>query len=147
LYDHKIQLEADNNLGFHPLYKQTAAELLATKQYLIENLGKGFINHSQALFASLILFVKKANSSLRFCIDYQKLNAITRKDQYPLPLIDETLARLSKAKIFTKLDIRQVFHQIQMDPALEDLTTFWTCYGTYKCKVLPFGLTNGLAIY
>jgi hypothetical protein len=70
LYDHKIQLEADNNLGFHPLYKQTAAELLATKQYLIENLGKGFIDHSQAPFASSILFVKKANGSLRFCIDY-----------------------------------------------------------------------------
>jgi hypothetical protein len=79
-YNHKIQLEADCNLGFHPLYKQTAAELLATKQYIIENLGKGFIDHSQAPFASLILFVKKANSSLRFCIDYKKLNAITCKD-------------------------------------------------------------------
>ena len=46
LYDHKIQLEADHSLGFHLLYKQTAKELLATKQYLIENLGKGFINTS-----------------------------------------------------------------------------------------------------
>ena len=106
LYNYKIQLEADNHLGFYPLYKQSAKELLATKQYIVENLGKGFINHSQAPFASPILFVKKANSGLRFCIDYWKLNAITRKDQYPLPLIDETLACLSKAKIFTKLDIR-----------------------------------------
>jgi hypothetical protein len=55
-YDHKIQLVADHNLGFHPLYKQNAAELLATKQYLIENLGKGFIDQSQAPFASPILF-------------------------------------------------------------------------------------------
>ena len=53
-----------------------------------------------------MLFVKKPNGGLRFYIDFHKLNAITRKDRYPLPLIDETLARLTKAKIFTKLDIR-----------------------------------------
>ena len=70
LYDYKIQLEADHSLGFYLLYKQTAKKLLATKQYLIENLSKGFINTSQALFASPILFVKKPNSSLRFCINY-----------------------------------------------------------------------------
>jgi hypothetical protein len=77
LYNYKIQLEANYNLGFHLLYKQTAKELLATKQYLLENLGKGFIKHSQALFASPILFVKKPNSRLRFCINYRKLNAVT----------------------------------------------------------------------
>src|SRR5208282_4967836 len=146
-YDYKIQLEADHSLGFHPLYKQTAEELLATKQYLVENLGKGFLETSQAPFASPILFVKKPNGGLRFCIDYRKLNAVTRKDQYPIPLIDETLARLSRAKIFTKLDIRQAFHRIRIDPASEDLTTFRTRYGSYKCKVLPFGLTNGPATY
>jgi hypothetical protein len=52
-----------------------------------------------------MLFVKKPSGGLRFYIDYQKLNALTRKDRYPLPLIDETLARISSAKIFTKLDI------------------------------------------
>ena len=70
LYNYKIQLEADNHLGFYPLYKQSAEELLATKQYIVENLRKGFINHSQALFASPILFVKKANGGLCFCINY-----------------------------------------------------------------------------
>jgi hypothetical protein len=146
-YDHKIQLEANNSLGYSPLYRQSTDELKATRQYLIDNLGKGFIEPGQAPFASPILFVKKANGSLRFCIDYRKLNAITRKDRYPLPLIDETLARLSRAKIFTKLDIRQAFHRIRIDPASEDLTTFRTRYGSYKCKVLPFGLTNGPATY
>jgi len=70
LYNYKIQLEADNNLSFHLLFKQFLEELLATKQYIVENLKKRFINYSQALFASLILFVKKANSSLRFYIDF-----------------------------------------------------------------------------
>jgi len=110
-------------------------------------LDKGFIVPSNSPFASPVLFVAKPNGSLRFCIDFRKLNSITKKDQHPLPLIDETLARLSKAKLFTKLDIRQAFHRIRMDPASEELTTFRTRYGTYKCKVLPFGLTNGPATY
>ena len=149
IYDHKIQLEkeVEGNLGYSPLYKMTTAELEATKKYLLENLDKGFIAPSQAPFAAPVLFVRKANGSLRFCIDYRKLNQITRKDRYPLPLIDETLARISRAKIFTKLDIRQAFHRIRMDPDSEELTTFRTRYGSYKCKVLPFGLTNGPATY
>ena len=72
---------------------------------------------------------------------------MTHKDHYLLPLLDEILAWMSKAKVFTKLDIFQAFHQIRIDPGSEDFTTFWTCYGTYKCKVLPFRLTNGPATY
>ena len=75
------------------------------RDYLYDNLEKGFIIKSKAPFASPVLFVCKSNGSLRFYVDYHKLNALTKKNQYPLLLIDETLARLSKAKIFTKLDI------------------------------------------
>jgi len=125
----------------------STTELQAVKEYLLDNLSKGFIAPSQAPFASPVLFVKKPNGSLRFCINYRKLNAITRKDQYLLPLIDETLARISRAKIFTKLNIRQAFYRIRIDPALEDLTTFRTRYGSFKYKVLPFGLTNRPATF
>jgi hypothetical protein len=146
-YNHKIELEADHTLGHGPLYSQSIEELEVLKKYLLENLDKGFIEPSQAPFSSPVLFVKKPNGGLQFCIDFRKLNAITRKDRYPLPLIDETLARLTRAKIFTKLDIRQAFHRIRMAKGSEDLTTFQTRYGSYKCKVLPFGLTNGPATY
>jgi hypothetical protein len=104
--DYKIELTSENTLGHSLLYRQTTEELLAIKEYLVENLDKGFIVPSLAPFASLILFVKKPNRLLRFCVDYRKLNQLTKKDQQPLPLIDETLARISEAKIFTKLDIR-----------------------------------------
>jgi hypothetical protein len=80
--------------------------------------------------------VKKANSSLRFCVDFCRLNNLTCKDRYPLPLIDKTLARLAKAKVYTKLDICQAFYKIRIDPNLKELTTFRTRYGSYKCKVL-----------
>jgi hypothetical protein len=67
-------------------------ELEVVKKYLVENLDKGFIEPSQALFAASVFFVKKPDGSLRFCIDYRKLNLLTKKDRYPLPLINETLA-------------------------------------------------------
>jgi transposase InsO family protein/predicted aspartyl protease len=146
-YDHQIHLDKPNDLSYSPLYKMTAEELEEVKRYLLENLAKGFIEPSQSPYAAPILFVKKSDGRLRFCIDFRKLNELTRKDQYPLPLIDELLARISQAKIFTKLDIRQAFHRIRMHPDSEELTSFRTRYGTYKCKVLPFGLTNGPATY
>jgi len=73
---------------------------------------------------------------LQFCVDFYRLNNLTCKDRYPLPLIDETLARLAKAKVYIKLDIRQAFYRIQIDPDLEELTTFYTRYKSYKYKVL-----------
>jgi predicted oxidoreductase len=72
---------------------------------------------------------------------------MTRKDHYPLLLLNETLAQINRAKIFTKFDIHQAFHQIRMDPGLENLIIFQTRYRMYKCKVLPFKLMNGPATY
>jgi transposase InsO family protein len=148
-YDLKIELQgqATDYLRYSPLYKHTAEELEAAKQYIQDNLHKGFIAPSGAPFASPILFSRKHDGGLRFCVDYRKLNAITKKNQYPLPLIDETLERLSRAKFFTKLDIRQAFHKIRIHPDSEDLTTFRTRYGSYKYRVVPFGLTNGPATF
>ncbi len=83
----------------------TYKELLVVKEYLLDNLDKGFIEPSQAPFTAPVLFIRKPDRSLRFCIDYCKLNALTYKDHYLLPLINKTLARILQAKVFTKLDI------------------------------------------
>ena len=99
-------MDDSKDLGFSHLNKHSLEELTAMRNYLTDSLAKGFIVSSRAPFASLVLFVCKGDGSLRFCIDYCKLNALTKKNQYPLPLIDETLTRLARAKIFTKLDIR-----------------------------------------
>jgi len=103
--DYKIELTDDKHLGFSYLNKHSLEELTAMQEYLTDNLSKSFIVNSKVLFASPILFVCKANGSLQFCINYCKLNVITKKSRYLLPLIDETLAHLAKAKIFTKLNI------------------------------------------
>ncbi|EED18927.1 retrotransposon polyprotein, putative [Talaromyces stipitatus ATCC 10500] len=147
LYDHKIELTEEKQLGYSPIYRMSLEELEAAREYILENLHKGFIVPSNAPFASPILMAKKPGGGLRFCVDFRKLNSITRKDRYPLPLIDEVFERLSRAKVFTKLDIRQGFHRIRMHPDSEDLTTFRCRYGTYKYKVMPFGVTNGPATF
>ena len=92
-----------------------------------------------------ILFVKKPGGGIRFCVDYKRLNAITKKDRYPIPLIEETLAQLEDAKYFTKIDIRQAFYRIRMSEDSEELTTFLTRFGAFKYLVMPFGLCNGPA--
>ena len=100
---------------------------------------------SLASYSSPILFVKKSGGGIRFCVDYRRLNAITKKDRYPIPLIEETLAQLEGAKYFTKIDIRQVFYRIRMSEDSEELTTFLTRFGVFKYLVMPFGLCNGPA--
>ena len=94
------------------------------RDYLTDSLAKGFIVSSRAPFASPVLFVRKSDGSLRFYVDYRKLNALTKKNRYPLPLIDETLARLAGARVFTKLDIRQAFHRIRISLESKELTAF-----------------------
>jgi len=114
------------------------------RKYVYEHLLKDFIHKSTAPFASPVLFVRKPSGGLRFCVDYRKLNAITKKDRYPLPLIKETLAQITGAKFLTKIDIRHAFNRIRMAiEEDEDLTTFQTSIGCFKYKVMPFGLTNG----
>ena len=89
-------------------------ELLVLRKTLIELLDKGFIRVSSSPAAAPVLFVRKLGGGLRFCIDYRRLNQITKKDRYPLPLIYETLRNISKARWFTKLDIIVAFYKIRV---------------------------------
>ena len=89
-------------------------ELRVLKEYLEENLSRGFIRHSSSPAGAPVLFVKKGDGSLRFCVDYRGLNEMTIKNRYPLPLIQETLARLQKAKWYTKLDLREGYYHLRI---------------------------------
>ena len=120
-------------------------ELKTLKEWLEENLSKEFIRASSSPAASLILFVKKNDGTLQLCVDYRGLNKGTIKNQYPLPLIEEMLMRLPKAKYFTCLDIRGAYSLVGIAEGEEWKTAFRTRYGLYESLVMPIGLTNAAA--
>ncbi len=122
-------------------------ELDVVKWYLDSYLAKRFIQASSASYSLPILFVKKTGVGIRLCVYYRRLNAITKKNRYPIPLIEETLAQLEGAKYFTKIDIRQAFYQIRMSEDSEELTTFPTRFGAFKYLIIPFDLCNGPAFW
>ena len=115
-----------------PLYGMSREELIVLRKTLADLLDKNFIRVSHSSTAAPVLFVRKPGGGLRFCVDYRALNAITKKDRYPLPLIQETLNQISKAKWFTKLDVSAAFHKIRIVKGKEWLTAFRTRYGLYE---------------
>jgi hypothetical protein len=117
-------------------------ELLVLRKELRNLLNKDYIQESKSPAATPVLFAKKPGGGLRFCVDYRGLNAITQKDQYPLPLIRETLAALSKAKWLIKLDVSAAFHKVRIAKGEEWKTAFRIRYGLFEWKVCPFGLTG-----
>ena len=146
-YDHEIKLEGDRQPPYGPIYPLSTPELQVLREYLHDNLVKGFIRHSTSSAGAPILFVKKKDGSLRLCVDYRRLNLLTKKNWYPLPLIGEALDRLSGAKIYTKLDIWVAYNWVRMKEGDEWKTTFRTWYGHYEYCVMPFGLANAPATF
>ena len=141
--DCKLELTGNpRELPRSRVYPLLIPKLRVYKEYLTKNLKKGYIVPSGAAFALLILFALKKDSSLRFCVDYRRLNILTKKDRYPLPLIEETLARVAGCKYLTKIDIIAAFNSLRISPESEEFTTFITSMGIYKYKVIPFGLLN-----
>jgi hypothetical protein len=140
-YNYKIPLKEGQEPPFGPLYDMSREEPIVLKQYIQDNLEKGFIQASSSPAGAPILFVKKADGTLRLCVDYRGLNELTVKNGYPLPLIRETLDRLSKAKWYTKLDLRQGYNQIRMAEGEEWKTAFRTRYGHFEYSN-AFGITN-----
>jgi hypothetical protein len=123
-------------------YRMPPAELAELKKQLQELLDKGFICPSTSPWGCPTLFVKKKDESLRLCIDYRPLNAVTIKNKYPLPRIDVLFDQLVRAEVFSKIDIRSGYHQIKIRASDILKTAFSTRYGLYVYLVMSFGLTN-----
>jgi len=111
-YDHKIELIDEETSSRSRLYQMFNHKLQKIKKYLIKHLNKEFIFFSFASYISLILFIEKKDESLRFCVDYKKLNALIKQDHYSLFLIDETLAYIQESKYLIQLNIIVTFNKL-----------------------------------
>jgi hypothetical protein len=128
-------------------YRMPPNELAELKLQLLELLDKGYISPSASPWGCPALFVKKKDNSLRLCVDYRPLNAVTIKNKYPLPRIDILFDQLAGAKVFSKIDLRSGYHQIKIRPSDIPKTAFFTRYGLYEYLVMSFGLTNAPAYF
>jgi hypothetical protein len=123
-------------------YHMPPKELAELKTQLQELLDKGCIRPSSSPWGCPTLFVKKKDSSLRLCVDYRPLNAVTIKNKYPLPCIDVLFDQLARAKVFSKIDLRSGYHQKKIRPCDIPKTAFSTRYVLCEYLVMSFGLTN-----
>ena len=140
-----INLVPETKVSYQPLYSLLKTKLKLLRKYLDEYLSRGWIRHSKSPAGAPILFAKKKDGSMRLCVDYRGLNKITVKNRHPLPLINESLDRLAKAKFYTKLDVKEAYHRVRIQEGDEWKTAFRTRYGHFEYTVMPFGLTNAPA--
>ncbi|RLN13363.1 hypothetical protein C2845_PM09G08930 [Panicum miliaceum] len=147
IYDHTIPLLPEivpvnsKPYRYSPLHKDEI------ERQVKELLQAGLISHSTSPFASPVLLVQKKDGSWRFCVDYRRLNSLTVKNRFPLPIIEEILDELAGTKFFSKLDMTAGYHQIRMAEEDEHKTAFKTHHGHFQFKVMPFGLTNAPATF
>ena len=129
------------------MYRLSPLERAEVEKQVKELLAKGYIQPSSSPFGAPILFVPKPNGSLRMCTDYRALNALTQKDSFPLPRIDDLLDQVGQASVFSSLDLTQGYYQLRVSPDDVPKTAFKTHLGLFEWKVLSFGLTNAPATF
>ena len=146
IIQHKIELTGNKpkRCGVRPLNPAMREVLKKELEGLKE---KDFIQPSYSPYASPLVMVKKKDGSIRFTCDFRKLNEVTQRDSYPLPRIIEVLDTLAGAKVFSTLDLRSGYHQIEMFPPDMQKTAFVTQFGLYEWRVMPMGLSNAPATF
>ena len=143
---HRIDTH-DNPPFRQSLRPQPRAHLPVIDQLLKDMQQQGVIEPCNSEWASNVVLVKKKDGSIRFCVDYRKLNLLTKKDAYPLPRIDRCLDTLTGSVWYSTFDLRSGFHQVAMDPRDVNKTTSVCHRGTFRFPKMPFGLCNAPATF
>jgi hypothetical protein len=147
----ELEFTIDLKSGIEPIartpYQMSTPELQELKMQLKELLDLGLIRPSVSPWGALVIFIRKKDGSWRLCIDYHQLNKATIKNQYFLPRIDDLFDQMKGATVFSKIDLRSGYHQLQIKEDDVPKTAFKTRFGHYEFTVLPFGLTNAPGVF
>ncbi|CAB4403215.1 unnamed protein product [Rhizophagus irregularis] len=139
---HKIEIKEGQESIAQKKYKETEEKGKFIKKEVEQLLKMGKIRKSWSPWASPVTLAGKKMGNYRFCIDYRKLNNVTKSDAYPLPRIDELLEKYRTARWFTSLDLAAGYHQVEMTEEDREKTAFICSQGLYEYNVMPFGLKN-----
>ena len=144
----KMHIDTGNNepIKMRP-YRTPIKNREVIDKAINEMIDADVIRRSRSPWSFPVVIVDTKDGSKRFCVDFRRLNKITVKNCYPLPLIDDILALLGKAKYFTSLDLKSGYWQVAMDEKDKHKTAF-TCHkGLFEFNVMPFGLSNAPAVF
>jgi transposase InsO family protein len=144
---HTIPLELGAEPVWRAPYRLSPAERAEVEKQIKHLLEMGYVVPSSSPFGAPILFVPKPDGSLRMCMDFRALNAITVKNKYALPRVDDLLDSLGGATVFSSIDLASGYWQIRLGPDEAPKTAFRTHFGHYEWRVLPFGLCNAPATF
>jgi hypothetical protein len=149
--ERELEFTIDLKPGTEPIartpYRMSTPELQELRMQLKELLDLGLIRPSVSPWGAPVIFIRKKDGSWRLCIDYRQLNKATIKNQYPLPRIDDLFDQMKGATVFSKIDLRSGYHQLQIKEDDVPKTTFKMRFGHYEFTVLPFGLTNAPGVF
>ena len=141
-------IDAGDSVPIKQAARRIPFALRKTVDNMVQNmLEQGLIKPSSSPWSSPVVFVEKKDGSKRFCVDYRRLNSLTKMDVFLLPRVDDTLDSLSKSQYFTTLDLASGFWQVLMDASSQEKTAFATYSGLYEFRVMPFGLCNSPAAF
>eukprot|EP00171_Calliarthron_tuberculosum_P021997 IDg21997t1 len=145
--EHHIDLDS----GTRPIRQLPYHAGPYARQFVAEEVERmlkgGVIRPSKSEWASPVVLAPKSDGSLRFCVDYRRLNAVTKRDSYPLPRMDECIDSLGNARVFSTLDANWGYWQMQVGKKSVPLTAFTCHQGLFEFNRMPFGLTNAPATF
>ncbi|XP_058811184.1 uncharacterized protein K02A2.6-like [Topomyia yanbarensis] len=145
----RIHMNPEYKPVFQPLRRVPIPMEDAVNRKLEQLLLRDIIEVKQGptTWVSPLVVVGKASGEPRLCLDLRRVNEAVVRERFPMPVVEEYIARLGKGKIWSKLDIREAFHQVELAPESRDITTFITSRGLFRFKRLPFGLVTAPEIF